>query len=283
MIAIADSGSTKADWMFVRNKEWFSASTMGFNPFYHSSNLVASTLKKDLADVIDVSEIKAVYFYGAGCSSPDKNEIIHLGLQAVFNNAVILVEHDLLGAARAVCGHKEGIACILGTGSNSCLYNGIDVIDNVSNLGYLVGDEGSGSHLGKMLIRGYFYRELPQDIQTAFEANFPGGKKAILNNIYSNGPANVYLASFAKFCSDHKDHIYIQRLVNEAFGEFIRRHIRKYKNHNDLPINFIGSVAYHFKDILKMALDERNLILGDVIKKPIDNLVHFHLRKQVVE
>jgi glucosamine kinase len=281
MLVIVDSGSTKADWQIVYpdgKKELIS--TMGFNPFFHNSERVVSELKKDFTTHVDCPKVKQLYFYGAGCSDDERCKTIKLGLSIIFPNATIEVHHDLLACARATCGTNPGISCIIGTGSNTCLYDGHDIIDNVSNLGYLLGDEGSGSHLGKMLIRAYFYRELPEDIKANFELAYPEGKRAILNKIYGDAP-NVYLASFAKFVSSHKDNFYIQKLVSQAFEQLIQRHILKYNGCHTIPIHFIGSIAFHFQDILRMTLEIYELQLGIVIKKPIDNLVDYHLKNLV--
>ena len=280
MIAIVDSGSTKADWKFLdTNTDITSLSTMGFNPYFHASEKISLELIKAFDGKLNRNEIKKVFYYGAGCSDDLRCSIVAEGLKVVFPKAYIEVKHDILASARATCKDQPGIACILGTGSNSCAYDGVDLTDNITSLGFLLGDEGSGTHLGKLLIQGYFYREFPDDIKKAFEEELSFDKHVFLNKVYNNDSANVYLASFSKFMSNHKNHIYIQNLVNQAFSLFIKRHVRKYKVHTEVPIHFIGSVAFHFRDILKMVLDERNLELGIVIKKPIDNLVEFHLEK----
>jgi N-acetylglucosamine kinase-like BadF-type ATPase len=279
MLIIVDSGSTKADWQILKadgSQELHH--TMGFNPFFVDEDRVEKELKKDFVHQVDVAAARWVYFYGAGCSDRMRCDIIKRGLTRIFTNAeTIEVEHDLLASARATCGIEPGIACIIGTGSNTCLYDGKDVIDNISNLGYLLGDEGAGSHLGKLLIRAYFYRELPDDMIQFFEAEFGNNKRAILNLIYGDAP-NVYLASYAKFFSAHRNHFYIQKLANEAFTELIRRHILKYDGCHHIPIHFVGSVAYHFRDILKTTLEEHDLSLGIIIQKPIEALVDFHLK-----
>ena len=278
MIVVADGGSTKADWRIVFDKDLqHSSSTIGFNPFFYTSEAISNELKRDFAKEFPVKDATEVYFYGAGCSDEYRCSILKQGLQPIFPNAKVIVDHDLTAAARATCDAKPGIACILGTGSNTCSFDGQKIIDHITNLGHLLGDEGSGSYLGKMLIRGYFYREFPEDIKLKFEERYSLGKRELINRIYDYNTANVFLASFAKFLSDNKDHIYIQQLVNKGFSEFIDRHVRKYKDHNTLPIHFVGSVAYHFKEILNLVLVERNLHLGKVIKKPIDNLVEYHL------
>lgn len=278
MLIIVDSGSTKADWQIIYadgSRELHT--TMGFNPFFHDEDRVESELKKEFVHNVPVEEATAVYFYGAGCSDKMRCDTIKRGLERIFTKAKVEVEHDLLASARAACGSKEGIACIIGTGSNTCLYDGKNVVDNVSNLGFLLGDEGSGSHLGKLLIRAYFYRELPDDIQEKFIAEYGADKRNFLNHIYAEG-ANVYLADFAKFFSANRNHFYIQKLAAQAFTELTERHIIKYDGCHHLPINFVGSVAHHFQDILKIVLDEHDLNLGIIIKKPIDKLVEYHLQ-----
>jgi len=280
MIVITDSGSTKADWKFVKDngsiKEFH---TQGFNPFFHDQKEIITVLKSEFKSIVK-KDVEKVFYYGAGCSSKERCEIVADALSNIFKNAVVSVDHDLLASARATCGKNPGIACILGTGSNSCSFNGKKIVDNVKNMGFLVGDEGSGSHIGKSLLRGYFYRELPAELKDSFEIYYPGGKEEILSKIYSVDQPNVYLASFSKFLSNHKNHPYVQHIVWESFDEFIRRHVCKYDGHLKVPIHFIGSVAYYFKDILEMALERRAMKLGVVIKKPIDGLVSYHTQTE---
>jgi N-acetylglucosamine kinase-like BadF-type ATPase len=277
MKIIVDSGSTKADWMFLSDTEERGLHTMGFNPVFHSSERIASEIGNAFKGVVDFEQSAHIYFYGAGCWDERRNQVVADGLRAVFPNANIEVHHDLLAAARATCGHNPGISCIIGTGSNTCLYDGVDVIDNVTNLGYLCGDEGSGTHLGKKLIRHYFYREFPKDLIEPFEAFIgPGGKQHILDTVYNGTPPNVYLASFTRFMSEHKDHPFIHRILYRSFAEFIDRHVRKYHGHLRLPVHFIGSIAYVFQDMLKIVLMERAMEAGIFIKQPIERLVDFH-------
>jgi glucosamine kinase len=278
MLIIVDGGSTKADWEVVfpdGRRELHS--TAGFNPFFHDAQHIEGVLRKNFTQEVEVDKVKQVYYYGAGCSDKMRCAIVKLGLTPVFPNAQIEVEHDLLASARAACGTKAGIACIIGTGSNTCLYDGKEITDNVTNMGYLLGDEGAGSHFGKLIMRAYFYRELPDDIEAKFEAEFGKDKRHFLNKMYGESP-NVYLASFAKFFAANHKHFYIQKLVGEAFTELVERHILKYENCHKLPVCFVGSIAFHFKDILKVILEEHELKLGKIIQKPIDKLVEFHLK-----
>ncbi len=278
MIAIIDSGSTKADWVLVGNSgEQKTVHTNGINPVFHTPESVYQELVDSFPKEINTDELEKIFFYGAGCWDSRRNVKIEKGFSRYFAKAKTIVHSDLFGSARATCGNEPGIACIVGTGSNSCLYDGVDVIDNVKSMGFMVGDEGSGSFLGKMLIRAYFYREMPADIQADFEKDYPGGKTFFINKIYEEEKPNVFLASMTRFLSKHLDNIYIQKLVCRGFEEFIDRHVRKYANHNVLPIHFVGSVAYYFQEAMQIVLAERNMKAGIFIKKPIDNLVKFHL------
>ena len=277
MLVIADGGSTKVDWHFVKNKnEIHQANSIGFNPYYFESKNVVEELSKKFIKENPVNEVQKLFFYGAGCSSDEKCTVLINAFQIIFPNADIEVTHDLMACARATCGHESGIACILGTGSNSCLYDGKEIIDNVPTLGFVLGDEGSGAHLGKQILRAYYYREMPSDLKEKLEAFANMDRAELLKKIYGNSP-NVFLASFSKFIGENKNHIFLQKMLKYSFEEFINKHIQKYDGHADLPIHFVGSIAYYFKDILKIVLKERKLILGKIIQKPIEDLVKFHL------
>lgn len=279
MIIIVDSGSTKADWKMISGDHIQSITTMGFNPVFHSEEVIYKELQKSFVKEVATEKATKVFYYGAGCWDARLKGVVNKALDRIFEHADIEVDHDLLGAARATCGHDPGISCIIGTGSNSCLYDGTHVIDNVTNLGYLLGDEGSGTHLGKRLIRAFFYREMPKVLYDELEASLEGGKQSILDNVYSGEPPNVYLASFTKFMGDHQEHPFIQRILFDSFEQFIDRHVRKYRNHMSLPVHFIGSVAYYFKQTLSVILDARDMNMGNFIQKPIDDLVRFHTEK----
>ncbi len=253
--------------------------TKGFNPFFYEPAEIAAELQQVFADKMAVSEVEAVYYYGAGCSDTMRCEMMAQGLHPVFPHSKIEVSHDLEGSARATCGNDPGIACIIGTGSNSCYYDGTKIIDHVPNLGFLMGDEGSGSHLSKKLLRCYFYREMSQDLAEKFRARFNIEERAFLNKVYSHHAPNTYLASFAIFLSENKTHPLIQEIIKSSIGEFLDRHPCKYPGYQKLPIHFVGSIAFHFKDILKESMEERNLILGKLIQKPIEPLLEYHLNQ----
>ncbi len=281
MIFIADGGSTKADWRIVdKEGKQSDYATIGFNPFFYDESMVIEELQKSFVKETPVEQAEKVFFYGSGCSDSYRKDILKNAFQVVFPNADIIVDHDLLASAKATCGDQPGIACIMGTGSNTCLYDGNKIIDNVTNLGYLLGDEGSGTHLAKKLIRAYYYRELPAHLEVQFDKTYNISKRELLNKLYTGERANVYLASFSRFLFDCKDDIFIQQMVHRSFGEFIDRHVVKYEGHENLPIHFVGSIAYYFSFILESLLSERNLNLGTIMKKPIDALVDYHIEHE---
>lgn len=280
MILVIDSGSTKADWEFKSMDQHLLLATMGFNPmFTGEEKIYAASAAALLEKGIETAKVQKIFFYGAGCWDISKKNVVRAAFQRLFPKAAIVVEHDLLGAAKATCFDDPGIACIIGTGSNSCHYDGEKIIDNVTNLGYLLGDEGSGSHLGKKLITAYYYRELPTALRKAFEERYSPDRMSILDKIYGKDIPNVFLASFTTFLGEYKHHFFVQKLLFESFSEFIERHVRKYKNHNALPIHFVGSVAYYFKETLETVLEERSMIPGRFIQKPIDSLIDYHFHQ----
>ncbi len=278
MIIIADSGSTKADWKVVKNgKILQTISTMGLNPFFHGKEVIFDALKNGFENNVNPIEVKQIYFYGAGCSNPDRNSFMQHSINCYFKNAEIEVEHDILAAARATCGTTPGIACILGTGSNSCLYDGTKIIDNLPSLGFMLGDEGSGSYLGKMLIKKFFYRELPQDLLDAFNKKYNLTKEDILDALYNKHHVNVFLAKFSRFYAENNTHPLVREMIKNAFTDFYSSLIVKYDGYKNVPIHFVGSISFIFRDILEEVSKDFGTTLGRTIKQPIEELVNFHL------
>ena len=276
MIVIADMGSTKTDWSFTNGSTVVkNIQTRGFNPYFYSSEEIIEILNTDFAghDLDDVSDL---YFYGAGCSNEEKCTSVEQAIKVHFPNTRIEVDHDLLASARALSGKTPGIACILGTGSNTCMYDGTYVIANNPSLGFLLGDEGSGSHLGKELIKCYFYNELPKDIAEKLEKTYDISRDMLLDDIYAHPSPNSYLATFAKFLIENKNNTVIKQIILESFDEFFKRHIHKYDSFEKIPVNFIGSIAYYFKDVLQEVAKKHNASIGLVIKAPIAKLIEFH-------
>jgi hypothetical protein len=276
MVIIADCGSTKSDWLLLKGgRDQKLENTVGFSPFFHTTEEIKGILKEQLVPKLEPREVKEVYFYGTGIHDEHRAEIVAAALKATFPNAKVEVEHDLLAAARATCGHHAGIACILGTGSNSCYFDGKKILDNVPSLGWLLGDEGSGTHLGKALLRARFYRELPLDLESAFDEAYPEGMDAIKDRVYEKG-ANAYLATFTRFLGENIRHTFVQHLVSDCLGEFLDRQPCKYKGYQHVPIHFVGSIAHHFQETLLKCMEERNLKPGVIIRKPIYPLADYH-------
>lgn len=276
MIVIADMGATKTDWSFVEGSTIIrNMQTKGFNPYFHTTGEIIDLLRDDF-EAEDFSDVEEVHFYGAGCSTEQKRKIVTNAIQIYFNVAAIDVSHDLLASARALCGYSPGIACILGTGSNTCLYDGTDIIANNPSLGFLLGDEGSGGDLGRGLIKSYYYGELSAELEKKFENQFHVDKNTLLGNVYSTDKPNAFCAAFTPFLSQNLAAQEIQSIIKNSFREFFTRHILTYENYQKLPINFVGSVAHHFKNELEVVAKEFGCRLGIIIKAPVGKLIEFH-------
>ncbi|MDF2436659.1 MAG: putative N-acetylglucosamine kinase [Bacteroidota bacterium] len=285
MILIADSGSTKTDWRLIDNKNnTYNFHTIGFNPYFQDSTSIARELNTHLEPSISALQLDQekefnIYFYGAGCSSTEKCDIVKTAISEVFPNADIFVEHDLLAAARALCGNTEGIAAIMGTGSNSCYYDGNKIAANVSSLGYILGDEGSGAYIGKHFIQDYLNKELPAKIADSFDATYNLSKEKILNAVYKEPMPSRFLASFSKFINQNKHEEYFKDLVKFNFNQFFVKHICKYDNHQKVHLSCVGSVAFHYRDTLQEVANSKGVQLNKVIDSPITDLTKFHLNK----
>ena len=279
MQLIADSGSTKTSWRLVKSRnDVKKAATIGYNPHYFTTEKMEASLIAHLLPQLNTSteEIKEIYFYGAGCSSPISNKIVEDAFKSIFKHAIIDVDHDLLGAARALCGKDPGIAGILGTGSNSCSFNGVNIIDNITSLGFMLGDEGSGASLGRKLVQAFFYRDLPKDISEKFYDTYKMDKDTIFHNVYKSTMPSRYMAQFSKFLSQNIEHPAIYDLVKAEMNRFVDTQIAKYENVDKLPVHLLGSVAFHFSDIIQTIFDERGYTLGRIVREPIETLVDYH-------
>jgi N-acetylglucosamine kinase-like BadF-type ATPase len=276
MILVADSGSTKTDWIAGlpgSNHQKFS--TPGFNPFFQDHDFIINALNvcPGLKDIS--ASVTALYFFGSGCSSADRKEQIRKPLAEFFNHAAVIVEHDMLGCALSVCEGKPGIACILGTGSNTCYFDGNNLAPVRHGLGYVLGDEGIGSHFGKKLLSAYIYKNMPGDLQMEFGKKFPFTKEDVLFKVYKQPAPNVYLASFATFLSDFETHPWIRALIRKAFTEFFETNVLSYTESKTLPVHFTGSIAYVFREYLKAIASENNIRLGNIIRKPVLGLADY--------
>lgn len=276
MHLIVDSGSTKSDWVLLNGGNRESFHTIGLNPYFHDESTVFDAISENLELFSYRDDIKILYFYGAGCSSEKLNEIIHRGLKRVFRNATIYVDHDLKAAALATYEGEPCVSCIIGTGSNSCFFDGTNVKEEVPALGYILGDEGSGAYFGKKLVANFLYHRLPKRINDGLAVEMKLTKEEIVRNVYMEPNANVYLASFMKFIFAHSDDAFIQEMMYNGFKEFVEVHVCCYQDYKHYKVHFIGSIAHLFIEQLSDACDFYNVKMGQVIRKPIDGLITYH-------
>lgn len=276
---IADSGATKCEWSLIGDGKKKKVITMGISPYFLSQNEICDILLKELLPKLKNAAVGEIYYYGTGLSNPNNVKIIKAALKKVFPKAKAEVQNDLLAAARALCGNEKGIACILGTGSNSCFYNGKKIIKNSPGLGYVLGDEGSGTYLGKKVIQYYLYNTFDEDLKSRFDAKFITNPVEILENVYKKPLPNRYLASFATFLAENRGHYMIENIIEDGLNDFFYNHLYKYKETWTLPINFVGSIAYGFKDVLKDLCNNYELELGKILKTPMEGLIQYHTKK----
>ena len=277
MIIIVDGGSTKVEWQIIdrSNDVDMKIYTTGFNPYYHDRSLFEKSAR-EVAQKINPSTPEAVYYYGTGCSSDATKAIIADVLGQVFPHGSFYVEHDLIASARALFKNKPGLACILGTGSNSCLYDGNDIIENVPSIGWMIGDEGSGTYLGKMLITDYMRFQMPDEIRYSFEKGNDLNFEKVLNIMYSQQDPNNFFAKFPKYIGQHLDEEYYRNLVLKNFEDFYTYQISKYTDFGNYELGFVGSIAYHFSDILRLWGQNNGLKIGKIYKAPMEGLVEYH-------
>jgi len=273
---IADSGATKCEWCLLEDGKKKTIHTQGISPYFLNEQQILALLEKSLLPKLKGAIITEVHFYGTGLSNPLNVTILKNVLKTCFKKAKIKVETDLTAAARALCGKNKGIACILGTGSNSCYYDGKKMSKNSPGIGYILGDEGSGAYLGKKVIQHFLYGTFDEELQARFEKRFLTNAIEILENVYKKPLANRYLASFAIFLAENRGHYMIENIIEDGLNDFFFTHIYKYRESWTLPINFIGSVAFGFKDVLQELCNTYELELGKVMKAPMKGLIEFH-------
>lgn len=274
---IADSGATKCEWIVVNNDgKQKTIITTGISPYFLNYGQIAELLQKELMPDLENAEVNEVHFYGTGLGNPNNKTTVCKALKKLFPAAKVKADTDLLAAARALCGNEKGIACILGTGCNSCYYNGKKIMKNTASLGYVLGDEGSGAHLGKKVLQYYLYNTLDEDLKSRFDAMFVTNQMEILENLYKKPFPNRYLAGFAIFLSENRGHYMVENILEDGLNDFFFHHLCKYRESWTLPINFIGSIAFGFKDVLQDLCNSYELDLGHVLKNPMKGLVKYH-------
>lgn len=273
---IADSGSTKAAWCLLDGKKKKTLFTQGLSPYFLNGLQIEEVVRLELQTKLKGIEPEEIFFYGTGCLNPNNAKIVKKALQKVFPHAAVSVKDDLMGAAKALCGNEKGVACILGTGSNSCYYNGKRIVKNSPGLGFILGDEGSGAYLGKKVVQYFLYNTYDPDLMDRFNAKYNTTAVEILEAVYKKALPNRYLAGFVPFLVENRGHFMIENIIEDGFNEFFFHHIYKYKESWTLPINFIGSVAFGFRDVLKEMCGAYELELGKVLKNPMDGLIRYH-------
>ena len=277
MLLLADSGSSKTAWALLdikQKKVVVKCETIGLNPLHHGENEILATIKQESQLTKYADKITHLEYFGAGCSSSERCEQMKNVLQRHFVGAKIVVKSDLWAAVIATCGKQKGVVCILGTGSNACYFDGKKITQHTPALGYILGDEGSGSHLGKQLLTKYFYKQMPPDLRLLFEKKYKLHKENVFDAIYRGDNPKKYLAGFTHFIGENKKHIYIKSLIINSFTYFLEFHIKHYL-HKDtsLSIHFVGSIAHHFRNILVETVKSKEWQVGKVLKQPLDGLI----------
>lgn len=284
MKLIADSGGTKTEWRLISpDGTQTTYLTQGINAYFHSTESIYNILLPELLEkMLPNSSPTEIFYYGAGCATPLRQEIVSDALIRLFPDSHILVEHDLLGACRALCGDKAGIVCILGTGSNACLYDGSQLASDERSLGYILGDEGSGAYLGKQLVTAYLQNRLYPPIARQFAEQFDVTRTTILERVYRSEYPNRYLAQFSRFFLNHLDDEDCYAMIFESFADFIDRYVCTIPTHQNYPLNCTGSIAFYYKHIFERVLWAKRMQLGKVLNSPIDGLVEYHAPETLI-
>ncbi len=276
-ILIADSGSTKTAWVLLKGDDKYELETPGINPYYQNSQDIRAALASNTQFIqIIVQKIDQVYFYGAGCSVAANNQLVLQALRPFFPYAQIAIAHDMLAAARALCGQTPGIACILGTGSNSCFFDGEEITSQFDNLGFWLGDEGSGGYLGKQLVTAWFHKEMPESLWQLFADTYQIDRDIVLDCVYKQPYPNRYLASFSVFLKTNIQNPWCEELVSSSFKLFLERYVVNYPKSEQVDIHFLGSVALHYREILIASTKHLGLRPGKLMGSAIEGLSLYH-------
>lgn len=272
---IADSGATKAEWRLLapRKKSLF---TQGISPYFLNTQQIVELLQAELLPQLKKAEVGQVYYYGTGCANPKNAQNVKKALQKVFPEARIAVDTDLMAAAKAGCGHQKGVACILGTGSNSCFFNGKKITRNSPGLGYVLGDEGSGAYLGKKVLQYYLYETFDEELRARFDATFTTNRVEILDQVYKKPLPNRYLSSFTPFLAENRGHYMIENIIEDGINDFFFQHLNRFPEIWKHPVHFVGGVAWGFRDVVKELCDSYGFELGTILKNPMEGLTTYH-------
>jgi N-acetylglucosamine kinase-like BadF-type ATPase len=278
---IADSGATKAEWCVIENKKEKTFFTQGISPYFLSTEQISELIRAELVKKLKDQTVEEVFYYGTGCSNPENAKSVKKALKKVWPDAKVSVQTDLMGAARAVCGDQKGIACILGTGSNSCYFDGKKIVRNSPGLGYALGDEGSGAYLGKKVIQYFLYNTFDEDLRARFDARFVTNSSEILENVYKKPLPNRYLAGFTMFLAENRGHFMIENIIEDGLNDFFFQHLNRYPEVWKYPVSFVGSVADGFKDVITELCRSYEFELGTILKNPMQGLATYHRNKKL--
>jgi glucosamine kinase len=283
-LLLADSGSTKTDWrLLFPDGRIAQARTQGITPTFQDTATIEGILHSELSSQLTAEAINAlpseIWFYGSGCGTPAKRETVAGAFRSVFPAANVHVEHDMLAAARALCGTEPGIACILGTGSNTCLFDGQEIVMQMPNLGFWLGDEGSGGHLGKMLLMSYLNQELPTELVEKFEKRYGLTSDEIIHKVYREPMPNRFMATFSKFLFDNRRDPFIYGLIEQSFTAFFQKTVCRYPDFEKLPVHCVGSVAFYYMDPLRRVAKSLGISVQRILETPIAGLTLYHQEK----
>lgn len=275
-ILIADSGSTKTEWVLVNQEgqEFFKSD--GLNPYFRTHGQLSEAIKNGVKNSLKNTQVDEIFFYGSGSGNESRKAILQNAIRENFPESEIHIESDMLGAAIACFGKKEGVACIMGTGSNSCVYDGEKIVKSIPSLGFVFGDEGSGGYFGKRILNAYYYKTMPEDLRNALEETSDMSLESVLHMIYEEPQANRFVASFSKILGDYRDHPFIKNMVRKGFEAFADKQLGYFQESKEKEIGFVGSIASVYQEILEEVLSERGMDLSIVVRKPLDRLVDFH-------
>jgi N-acetylglucosamine kinase-like BadF-type ATPase len=277
-LLIADSGSTKTTWCVLTAQDKTIVNTQGISPYFLSAGQIREVLTGELLPKIGnpAAEITHIYYYGTGLGDDKNKALLREVLAGVFPHSEIQVTHDLMGAAHALCGRDKGVASILGTGSNSCVFDGKDIVRNNPGLGFILGDEGSGAFLGKKVVQYYLYHTFDPDLASLFDQKYHTDKAAILDQVYKKPYPNRYLASFSLFLSENRGHFMIENIIEDGLNEFFFHHLCKYPESWETPIHFTGGVAWAFRDVVHQLCESYELTAGQILKAPMEGLIRYY-------
>jgi len=273
---IADSGSTKTEWCLLKNNKPTLFTTQGMSPYFVNAEQVEQIMRTEVFPFLKKNKIDEMHFYGTGCKNPANLKMFKKVFAKLFQEAVIEVDNDLSGAAKALCGHEKGIACILGTGSNSCYYNEKRIVKNSPGIGFILGDEGSGAYLGKKVVQHFLYNLFDDDLRARFDAKFVTTDSEILESVYKKPLPNRYLASFASFLAENRGHYMIENIIEDGINDFFYTHIVTYRESSKLPVHFTGGIAYGFKDVVVQLCKNYDMRVGNILRSPMEGLIRYH-------